>query len=299
MFEPSVDIELTDMASGMGVSLRDLMAGVMTGRYDRVMETDLVRNENGEPIFFRLPQSRAYTIFGEDLDRVRKDLSTIEQMGSSDDRENTPDVGGPLSVPSSREVATGPEPETGGGVATSTESGASVPDVGTSVPSTGGSTATATEVDPSREEASRENTPPARTDRDPQGGAVQPTTEQGQGQETAAQTRENGGVPAKTGQGTSFSEVVGTMALTGAATFAGVGLVSWLFSGGQGQQKQTRGLSGRQEQDLLDQGYYGYYQGVKYNPYDPATEAGRLYEQGWREAQREVIRNPMLDTRLA
>jgi hypothetical protein len=305
MVEPSVDVELTDMASGMGVSLRDFMAGIMTGRYERVTEADLVRNENGEPIFFRLPQSRAYTIFGKDLDRVRKDLSTIEQMGSSDHRENTPSVGGP-SVPSSGEVTTRPEPETGGSVTTST---------GPSTPARE-ETSTSTEVDTSTEKNVPKNeAPPARTDRSPQGGTVQPTTKQ-EGEtadqpqnpkvytpkvhteEDTAQKRENAEVPAKS-QETSTLADVGKTALAVAGVYAGATALVSLLSGGQDQNQQARGLSERQKQDIFDQGYYGYYQGMEYNPYDPATEEGRLYEQGWREGRRQAIKNPAVDTRLA
>jgi len=298
----SVDIELADMAREFGVSIRKLMAGIMNGTYDRIGDEDLVRGDKGDPLFFRIGRMRAYSLFGDDLDRVEKDLSTVEEMSTSDteSRENTTDVGGPVSVPSSGgEVATSSEPETSGDVATSMEVSALAR----------GETATATEVDSPAEKASRENNPPARTNRDPQGGAVQPTTEQTKEtavqvqepdvhtEKTATRTAEGGKAPvrANPSQGTSTARKAGQAALV----LAGAGIFAWLLSGDEGQQSQTRGLSGGQRQEVFDQGYNGFYQGTRYNPYDLGTEAGELYEQGWREGRRQAIKNPMIDARLA
>jgi len=291
-------MELADMASEFGVSTRKLMAGIMNGTYDRIGEEDLVRGDKGDPLFFRIGRMRAFSIFGENLDRVEKNMSSIEEMDSmgTTSRKNTPDSGGPSLPSTGGGIYTRPETETGGSVATSTVDSATAR----------GKTSTATEVATPTEEAPPQKTtstekvsranqaPPARTDRSPQGGAVQTKRE-----ETGVQKRENAGVPAKTGQETSTVAQVGKTALAVAGVYAGVTTLVSLLSGGQGQNQQARGLSGRQKQDLFDQGYYDYYQGVEYNPYDPATEEGRLYEQGWMEGRRQAIKNPVVDTRLA
>jgi hypothetical protein len=76
-----VDIEMQDMASQLGVSLRDLMAGIMTGRFsEHVTEDDIVHGDKGDPLFFRLDQNRAFGICGSDLPEVEKDMSTVERM---------------------------------------------------------------------------------------------------------------------------------------------------------------------------------------------------------------------------
>jgi hypothetical protein len=76
-----VDIEMQDMAGQLGVSLRDLMAGIMTGRFsEQVTEDDIVHGDKGDPLFFRLDQNRALAICGSDLPEVEKDMSTVEEM---------------------------------------------------------------------------------------------------------------------------------------------------------------------------------------------------------------------------
>ena len=76
-----VDIEMQDMANQLGMSLRDLMAGVMTGRLsEHVTEDDIVHGDKGDPLFFRLDQNRAFRICGSDLPEVEKDMSTVERM---------------------------------------------------------------------------------------------------------------------------------------------------------------------------------------------------------------------------
>jgi hypothetical protein len=76
-----VDIEMQDMADQLGMSLRDLMAGVMTGRLsEHVTEDDIVHGDKGDPLFFRLDQNRAFRICGSDLPEVEKDMSTVERM---------------------------------------------------------------------------------------------------------------------------------------------------------------------------------------------------------------------------
>jgi hypothetical protein len=80
------------MASGMNVSLRDLMTGVLNGRYDRVTEDDLVHGDKGDPLFFRLDPDRAYSLFGEDLREVEQDMSTVENMSTSGGEEADPTV---------------------------------------------------------------------------------------------------------------------------------------------------------------------------------------------------------------
>jgi len=76
-----VDIEMQDMADQLGVSLRDLMAGIMTGRFsEHVTEDDIVHGDKGDPLFFRLDQNRAFGICGSDLPEVEKDMSTVERM---------------------------------------------------------------------------------------------------------------------------------------------------------------------------------------------------------------------------
>lgn len=78
-----VDIEMQDMADQLGVSLRDLMAGIMTGRFsEHVTEDDIVHGDKGDPLFFRLDQNRAFSICGSDLPDVEKDMSTVEKMSS-------------------------------------------------------------------------------------------------------------------------------------------------------------------------------------------------------------------------
>lgn len=84
-----VDVELRDMAEGMGMSLHRLMTGVKNGRLsDRVAEHDLVRGDKGDPLFFRIEEERAYAIFGADTPRVVKDMSTIERMSQSETTAN-------------------------------------------------------------------------------------------------------------------------------------------------------------------------------------------------------------------
>jgi len=76
-----VDIEMQDMADQLGGSLRDLMAGIMTGRFsEHVTEDDIVHGDKGDPLFFRLDQNRAFGICGSDLPDVEKDMSTVERM---------------------------------------------------------------------------------------------------------------------------------------------------------------------------------------------------------------------------
>jgi hypothetical protein len=84
MPEPQVDIELADMADQIGVSLRRLMAGLRNGQFsEHVTEDDLIYGDKGDPLFFRIGQTRALGICGTDLPSVRKDMSTIEKMGPS------------------------------------------------------------------------------------------------------------------------------------------------------------------------------------------------------------------------
>jgi hypothetical protein len=72
---------MQDMADQLGVSLRDLMAGIMTGRFsEHVTEDDIVHGDKGDPLFFRLDQNRAFGICGSDLPEVEKDMSTVEEM---------------------------------------------------------------------------------------------------------------------------------------------------------------------------------------------------------------------------
>jgi hypothetical protein len=270
MIGSSVDVELADMAKEFGVSTRKLMAGVMNDAYDQIGSDDLVHGDKGDPLFFRVDRGRAYALFGDDLDRVEQDMSTVENMSTSRGGEAAPTVRGnegsraptATSVSAASKTANAPV-------------GRSRPEV--REPSTTDSDVTTT----TGKDARKNGASPAKTDRGPQGGAVQT----GQ-KETGVQKREN--APAKTGQETSTVAEVGKTALAVAGVYAGATALISLLSGGQGQNQQARGLSGRQKQDIFDQGYYGYYQGVEYNPYDPNTEAGRLYQEGWRQAQEEM-----------
>jgi len=210
---PSVDVELADMATGLGVSTRKLMARVLNGGYDQIGENDLIRGNKGDPLFFRIDRRRAYSIFGDRIDEYEKDLSTVEEMSTgAESRENAP------------EVATRHETQTRGAVATK--------NAGDS---------------PGRKVDNRR---------------------------------------------ASTAKKMGQAALV----LGGALALSWILSGGQDQRPA---LSDQQRQELFDQGYNGFYQGVEYNPYDPETEAGALYEQGWKEGRRQAIKNPMIDARLA
>jgi hypothetical protein len=214
MTGPSVDIELSDMASGMNVSLRDLMTGVLNGRYDRVTEDDLVHGDKGDPLFFRLDPDRAYSLFGEDLREVEQDMSTVENMSTSGGEEADPTV-------RSNEGSRPP---------------------------------TATSASAASKKA---NAPVARS-------------------------RVNGREPSK---GKSTVQEVGETVLAVGGIYAAGAVLLSLFSGGRAGNAT---LSGQQRRTLLDEGYRGYYEGVQYNPYDPNTEAGRLYQRGWRQAQEEM-----------
>lgn len=82
MSEPSVDVKPEDLAERLGVSIEKLMSGVMTGRFDQMGESDIIRDDEGSPVFFRFPESRAYSIFGDDLDGLdevaTEPASTVE-----------------------------------------------------------------------------------------------------------------------------------------------------------------------------------------------------------------------------
>lgn len=206
MPEPSVDIELQDMATGMGMSLRRLMAGVLNGRCsEHVTEDDLVRGDKGDPLFFRIDQSRAYSIFGTRLNEVSKDMGTVEEMSTSEDE-------------TSKEASFSVDPET-----------------------------------------------------------------------VATTPRENEGEDTSTGF--SAGQV--------AAIAGGVGLFVWALSSSSQGRERNRGLSGLQRQQIRQDGYRGYFEGVRYNPYRPETEAGRLYQEGWDEARRRVATGAGQQTRLA
>lgn len=225
----SVDIELADMAGELGMSTRRLMAGVMNGRHEQIGTDDLVHGDKGDPLFFRLDRGRAYSLFGENLDRVESDMSTIEQMSTSSGDELPTET----ETPTVHRENEGPSP-------------------------------TAT----SASEASKTaNVPQARS-----------RSQEGPSQKKSA-----------------LQEVGEAALMVGGIYAAGSFLVS-LFSGGQ---SQDAGLSGRQKRDLLDEGYRGYYQGVEYNPYDPNTEKGRLYQKGWKQGQKGMREESLLNTRPA
>lgn len=114
MMEPKVDIELQDMAEGLGTDLRRLMAGVLNGRFSRVEESDLVRGDKGDPLFFRVEESRAYSIFGSELDRVEKDMSTVERMSRGalpNRRMNESDDGQEATQSASESLDRAPAPQ--------------------------------------------------------------------------------------------------------------------------------------------------------------------------------------------
>ena len=103
-----VDIEMQDMADQLGVSLRDLMAGIMTGRFsEHVTEDDIVHGDKGDPLFFRLDQNRAFGICGADLPEVEKDMSTVERMsqGGSARKVQTDSTGDSGQVPAGKSGA--------------------------------------------------------------------------------------------------------------------------------------------------------------------------------------------------
>jgi hypothetical protein len=109
-----VDIEMQDMANQLGVSLRDLMAGIMTGRFsEHVTEDDIVHGDKGDPLFFRLDQNRAFGICGSDLPEVEKDMSTVERMsqGGSVRNVQTDSTGDSGQVPA--EKSSSPPQKTG------------------------------------------------------------------------------------------------------------------------------------------------------------------------------------------
>lgn len=219
MSERRFEYELQDVASAMDVSLRRLMAGVMSGEFSEsgVTTDDMVRNEIGEPLFFRLQESRAYSIFGAGAEEKSKDMSTIERMSSTDERENTPGSGGLLSVPSS-----------GGEVSTK---GSRPP---TAISASGAS----------------------KTANPPRGFKTQ-------GREPS--------------QESGTLREVGNAALTVAGIYAGAAALIGIIS--------NAGPSDAQLEGAYREGYRGYFNGMRYNPYNPDGEVGKAYQRGWDQAR--------------
>jgi len=130
-----IDVQLSDMADGLGMGVGEMMRGVMTGALDeRVREGDVLKNDYGEPIGFRVDERRAFSIFGDDVEDVRSDLSTIEEMPSMGEaRSNGSTSAGRSSASSPSPTGGSPPAATGSKSADSTarrNGGSTLADVG-------------------------------------------------------------------------------------------------------------------------------------------------------------------------